>query len=100
MKLLTMVTEHKETTSTEVTVELDEDLIGCAVDRLQGCVTTELTDLGRTLVWSIPEENKNQDLQFIHSYILNYCTDYFSDRPKSADVSDLETKQCIYIYIF
>lgn len=43
---LTMVTKHKETTSTEVAVELDEDLIGRAVDRLQGCVTTELTDLG------------------------------------------------------
>lgn len=41
-----MVAKHKETTSTEVAVELDEDLIGCAVDRLQGCVTTELTDLG------------------------------------------------------
>lgn len=57
-----MITEHKETTSTEVTVELDEDLVGCAVDRLQGCVPTELTDLGRTLVWTIPAKHTNQHL--------------------------------------
>ncbi len=55
-----MVTKNKETTSTEVTVELDEDLIGCAVDRLQGSVTTELTDLGRTLVRTIPAKNRNE----------------------------------------
>lgn len=93
-----MVTEHKETTSTEVTVELDEDLIGCAVDRLQGCVTTELTDLGRTLVWTIPAENKNEDLQFIHSYIQNNWTDYFSDRPKSAGFRNKAVH--LYKYIF
>ncbi len=55
-----MVTKHKETTSTEVTVELDEDLIGHAVDRLQSCVTTELTDLRRTLVRTIPAKNRNE----------------------------------------
>lgn len=64
-----MVTKHKETTSTEVAVELDEDLIGRAVDRLQGCVTTELTDLGRTLVRTIPAKTEmKRDLQ---SYIQN-----------------------------
>lgn len=29
---LTMITEDEEPTATEIAVELDEDLIGCAVD--------------------------------------------------------------------
>jgi len=57
-----MEIEDKESTCREVAVELDEDLVGCAVNRLQGCVTTELTDLGRTLVWTIPAKHTNQHL--------------------------------------
>lgn len=50
-----MVTKYKEATPTEVAVKLDEDLIRCAVDGLQSCVTTELTDLWGTLIWTIPK---------------------------------------------
>jgi hypothetical protein len=51
-----MVTEHEESAAAEVAVELNEDLVGGAVDRLQRCVPTELTDLGGALVWTIPVE--------------------------------------------
>ena len=41
-----MVTEHEEAAATEVAVELDEDLVGRGVDRLQRRVPTELANLG------------------------------------------------------
>ena len=53
---LTMVTENEEATPAEVTVELDEDLIGRAVHRLQRRVPAELTNLRRALVRSVPVE--------------------------------------------
>lgn len=49
-----MVTEHEESAAAEVAMELNEDLVGGAVDRLQRCVPTELTDLGGALVRTVP----------------------------------------------
>lgn len=42
---LTMVAQDEEAAATEVTVELDEDLVRSAVHRLQSCVPTELPNL-------------------------------------------------------
>lgn len=61
--VLTMVTQHKEARSREVRVEFDEDDVGGGVDRLQGCVATELTNLGRRLVRTVPfGETKRNDV--------------------------------------
>lgn len=49
-----MVGENEEATGAEVTVELDEDVVGGAVDCLLGGATTELTNLRGALVRAIP----------------------------------------------
>lgn len=47
--------QHKEATGAEVAVEFDEDLIGGGGHALLHRATTELTDLRRALVRSIPD---------------------------------------------
>ena len=49
-----MVTKYKEPASAEITVELDEDMIGCGIDLFLGRVPTELTNLRRSLVRAVP----------------------------------------------
>lgn len=49
----------KEATGAEVTVELDEDLIGSGGHTLLGRAATELADLRGGLVRSIPDTQKN-----------------------------------------
>lgn len=46
--------QHKEAAGTEVTVELDEDLVGRRGHAFLYRVSTELTNLGRRLVGPIP----------------------------------------------
>lgn len=49
-----MEVEHEEATIGEVTVELEQNLIGGAVGRLQGCVPTKDAQLRGLRVWPIP----------------------------------------------
>lgn len=55
-----MITQDEEAAAAEVTVKLDEDLVGSAVDRLQSCVPTELTNLRWALIWTIPVMSTNK----------------------------------------
>lgn len=52
--------QHKEAAGAEVAVEFDEDLIGGGGHALLYGVTTELTDLRRGLVGSIPDTEKQR----------------------------------------
>lgn len=56
---VTIITKHKEAAGAEVAVEFDEDLIGSCGHTLLHGVPTELTDLRRSLVWSIPDKGKD-----------------------------------------
>lgn len=51
----TVILKHKEAAGAEVTVELDENLIGGGGHALLDRVAAELADLGRTLVGPVPE---------------------------------------------
>lgn len=50
--------KHKEAAGAEVTVELDENLIGSGGHALLDRVTAELANLWRSLVGPIPEESQ------------------------------------------
>lgn len=57
--------KHKEAAGAEVTVELDEDVIGSGGHALLDRVTAELANLWRSLVGPIPEESEE-------GFIKNY----------------------------
>lgn len=54
----TVIMKHKEAAGAEVTVELDENLIGSGGNALLDRVPAELADLRRSLVGPIPEESE------------------------------------------
>lgn len=49
-----MEVEYEEATIGEVTVELEQNLVGGAVGRLQGCVPTKDAQLWGLRVWPVP----------------------------------------------
>lgn len=53
---VTVIMQHKEAAGAEVAVEFDEDLIGGGGHALLYGAATELTNLRRSLVGSIPNE--------------------------------------------
>lgn len=59
-KDLTIIMKLKEATGAEVTVELDEDLIGSGGHTLLSRAATKLADLRRGLVRSIPDTQEHR----------------------------------------
>lgn len=55
MILLTMVTQNKESAGAEVTVELEQDVIGRAGNCLLRRAAAELTDLWGCLIRAVPK---------------------------------------------
>lgn len=59
-KALTVEIEDEEAAIGKVAVKLEQDLIGGTVRRLQGCVSTENSELRRILIGTIPEKEERQ----------------------------------------
>lgn len=59
-KALTVEIEDEEAAIGKVAVKLEQHLTGGAVRRLQGCVSTENSELRRILIGTVPEKEEGQ----------------------------------------
>lgn len=78
----TVIMKHKKAAGAEVTVELDENLIGGGGHALLDGVAAELADLRRSLVRSVPEEIEDvEDLKEKGLFVNHTSNDIENNEP-------------------